>query len=164
VGLDADDVFRRFQKQFPPEDAESTQAVHPRGPNTWPAAMRPFPEAPRPPGCTHSLRTRAFGTAADLTVALVFAFGCAAGGSRLLWPVLLIACYYAAGVLLTGTSPMVALLGQSGTAPAKVKEPVTPSAAAAAPSDVPPRQPVRQSARLSGDRPVGQRRGMQAPV
>ncbi len=43
-------------------------------------------------------------------VALVLAFGSAAAGSRLLWPVLLIAAYYAAGVLLTGTSPMVALL------------------------------------------------------
>jgi hypothetical protein len=164
VGLDADDVFRRFQKQFPPDDAESMHAADPRGPNTSPVAMRPFTEAPQRTGCTHSLRTRVLGTAADLTVALVFAFGCAAGGSRLLWPVLLIACYYAAGVLLTGTSPMVALLGQSGTAPAKVKEPVTPVPAATTVSDVPPRQPSRQPARISGDRPVRQRRGMQAPV
>jgi hypothetical protein len=43
-------------------------------------------------------------------VALVLAFGSAAAGSRRLWPVLLIAAYYAAGVLMTGTSPMVALL------------------------------------------------------
>ena len=70
VGLDADDVFRRFEKQFPPEGAEPTQAVDPRGPNTWPVAMRPLPAVPQRPGCTHSLRTRALGTAADLTVAL----------------------------------------------------------------------------------------------
>ena len=52
-----------------------------------------------------------------MAVALVLAFGSAAAGSRLLWPVLLIAAYYAVGVLLTGTSPMVALLGEtfSGT-------------------------------------------------
>ena len=48
-----------------------------------------------------------------MAVALVLAFGSAAAGSRLLWPVILIAAYYAAGVLLTGTSPMVALLGES---------------------------------------------------
>ena len=72
----------------------------------------------RPPGFT-AVRPSArrigpdiLGTAADMTVALVLAFGSAAAGSRLLWPVLLIAAYYAAGVLLTGTSPMVALLGE----------------------------------------------------
>ena len=60
-------------------------------------------------------RARLLGTAADLTVALVLAFGSAAAGSRLLWPVLLIAAYYAAGVLLTGTSPMVALFGEAAS-------------------------------------------------
>ena len=44
---------------------------------------------------------------------MILAFGSAAAGSRLLWPVLLIAAYYAAGILLTGTSPMVALLGRT---------------------------------------------------
>ena len=56
--------------------------------------------------------------AADLTVAAVLAFGSAAAGSRLLWPVLMIAAYYAAGILLTGTSPMVALLSQTESTPA----------------------------------------------
>ncbi len=37
-----------------------------------------------------------------MAVAMVLAFGSAAAGSRLLWPVLAIAAYYAAGVLLTG--------------------------------------------------------------
>ena len=65
-----------------------------------------------------SQRARTRGTAADLTVAAILAFGCAAAGSRLLWPVLLIAAYYAIGVLLTGTSPMVALLSDEfGTVP-----------------------------------------------
>lgn len=66
-----------------------------------------------------STRTRVLGTAADLTVAMVLAFGSAAAGSRLLWPVLMIAAYYAAGVLLTGTTPMVALF--SSEAPSTPK-------------------------------------------
>ena len=110
------------------------------------------------------------GTAADLTVAAVLAFGCAAAGSRLLWPVLLIACYYAVGVLLTGTSPMVALLGD-GLASAKPKpQPIRPPCRRS-----PPRQPIEanepaparsvpRSARIAAERPVHQRRGMQAPV
>jgi hypothetical protein len=52
-------------------------------------------------------------------VALVLALASAAAGSRLLWPVLLIAAYYALGVLLTGTSPMVALLSDEAAAPAQ---------------------------------------------
>ena len=40
------------------------------------------------------------GTAADLTVAVVFAFGSAAAWSRLLWPVLLISAYYAVGAVV----------------------------------------------------------------
>ena len=48
-----------------------------------------------------------------MAVAMILAFGSAAAGSRLLWPVLAIAAYYAAGILLTGTSPMVALLGET---------------------------------------------------
>ena len=56
-----------------------------------------------------SPRARYLGTAADMAVAMVLAFGSAAAGSRR--PVILIAAYYAAGAL-TGTSPMVALLGQ----------------------------------------------------
>ncbi len=75
-----------------------------------------------------SNRARYLGTAADLMVALVLAFGSAAAGSRLLWPVLLIAAYYAAGVLLTGTSPMVALLETVPARPsARPDRPVTDS-------------------------------------
>lgn len=129
VGLDPDDVFRRFEQQYkppapeaPPQDgrfdaaelrvlagARLTSAA-------WPIA------APS--------RARYLGTAADLTVAAIIAFGSAAAGSRLLWPVMLIAAYYAAGVVLTGTSPMVALLGQSeGSADAVAGPPRAASAA-----------------------------------
>ena len=76
---------------MPPPDVPAL-AQSPRGYRGWRSRVPP--------------RTgRAYlGTAADLTVAMVLAFGSAAAGSRLLWPVLIIAAYYAAGVLLTGTS------------------------------------------------------------
>ena len=110
VGLDADEVMRRFEKQFPAEGAEAADPAEALAAGGRPVVVRQFPQRPAPAASMVSSRTRMLGTAADLTVAIVFAFACAAAGSRLLWPVLLIAAYYAAGVLLTGTSPMVALL------------------------------------------------------
>jgi hypothetical protein len=113
VGLDADDVVRRFERQHqPPEPVEP--GSHPFGavlntPDPASLASRDVPAASSP-AASLPRRTRLIGTAADLTVAVVLAFGSAAAGSRLLWPVLLISAYYAVGVLLTGTSPMVALL------------------------------------------------------
>jgi hypothetical protein len=116
VGLDADVVWRRFEDQHRPAPPElpgtmgaddpalphGARAVHFRAATAEPPA--------RPAGVP--MRVRYLGTAADLMVAAVLAFGSAAAGARLLWPVILIACYYAGGVLLTGTSPMVALLGE----------------------------------------------------
>ncbi len=111
VGLDPDDVFKRFERQYKPPVPEvaGVDAGHP------PAEIVALAQATgvyRSSGASSS-RARYLGTAADMAVALVLAFGSAAAGSRLLWPVILIAAYYAAGVLLTGTSPMVALLGES---------------------------------------------------
>jgi transcriptional regulator with XRE-family HTH domain len=118
VGLDPDAVFKRFEQQYKPAASEglSTDA---------PAATSPELSALAQAGGVRlstarsfaavSKRARYVGTAADLTVAAVLAFGSAAAGSRLLWPVLMIAAYYATGVLLTGTSPMVALLGEAGS-------------------------------------------------
>jgi len=111
VGLDPDEVFKRFEQQHRPPspeagtlDASATAELsgleHTRARRT-----------PGLRGLSVSKRARYLGTAADLTVAMILAFGSAAAGSRLLWPVLMIAVYYAAGVLLTGTTPMVALLG-----------------------------------------------------
>ena len=111
VGLDPDDVFRRFERQYKPAMPEvaGRRCRTPAGRNRGPGAGQR--RLSRPGGTFgSSSRARYLGTAADLMVALVLAFGSAAAGSRLLWPVLLIAAYYAAGVLLTGTSPMVALL------------------------------------------------------
>ena len=135
VGLDPDDVYRRFETQYqpPPE-------VVPVTPGTM---QGPQPSAPAPtqwafgeiasarpdvrPAVATSQRARIRGTAADLTVAAILALSFAAAGSRLLWPVLLIAAYYAAGVLLTGTSPMVALLSEEfGSVP--IPRPPTDSA------------------------------------
>lgn len=111
VGLDPDDVFRRFEQQHKPPQpdggpieglapAEASVFTQGRGGRRGPGLAWTAPD-----------RTRLLGTAADLTVAVVLAFGSAAAGSRLLWPVLMIAAYYAVGVVFTGTSPMVALLG-----------------------------------------------------
>ena len=107
VGLDPDEVFQRFERQYrPPSDMAGMDSGHP------PREIVALAQASGISGERSSNRARILGTAADMTVALVLAFGSAAAGSRLLWPVLLIAAYYAAGVLFTGTSPMVALLGE----------------------------------------------------
>jgi hypothetical protein len=157
VGLDPDDVFRRFEKQHQPEGAASdpvvaaAAALASQSPKA-PTAAQPFGATVIPP----AQRTRVLGTAGDLTVAMILAFASAAAGSRLLWPVLLIAGYYAIGVLLTGTSPMVALLGEQATAPADppAREPV-PAAPANRPSPERRHQPRR-----TNERPR-QRRGAQ---
>jgi transcriptional regulator with XRE-family HTH domain len=129
VGLDPDAVFKRFEQQYKPAAPEPAAA----------AGLTPAEIAVLKPDSGASMaalrrtvvssRARFLGTAADLTVAVVLAFGSAAAGSRLLWPVLMIAAYYAAGVLLTGTSPMVALLSDTGTAvtpPAERSDDVDP--------------------------------------
>ena len=126
VGLDPDDVFRRFERQYKPASARPGYRRREAHPPAEIVALAQASGGYRGWSGAPSNRARYLGTAADLTVALVLAFGSAAAGSRLLWPVLLIAAYYAAGVLLTGTSPMVALLGETGR-PASVRQPTGPS-------------------------------------
>ena len=163
VGLDPDDVFHRFEQQHrPPEPVEP--GSHPFGTvlNTPEPASTPGPGvASRAPAvAAPARRTRMIGTAADLTVAIVFAFGSAAAGSRLLWPVLLISAYYAIGVLLTGTSPMVALLSEQ-TEPHAAQPPMQEAAAAAG---RPPQFVERRlQPRRTNERPR-QRRGAQTRV
>jgi hypothetical protein len=117
VGLDPDAVFRRFEQQHRPAAPElaTTEGGSPAN------ELHAFVQAggPRLPRTGVPKRFRYIGTAADLTVAVVLAFGSAAAGSRLLWPVLMIAAYYAAGILTTGTSPMVALLSQAESEPTR---------------------------------------------
>jgi hypothetical protein len=122
VGLDPDDVFRRFEQQHKPP-APQFPTVENHGSSELQAIANAAPRLSAARAAV-SARARYLGTAADLTVAAILAFGSAAAGSRLLWPVLLIAAYYAAGILLTGTSPMVALLGDS---PGPVVTPPTPT-------------------------------------
>jgi cytoskeletal protein RodZ len=124
VGLDPDDVFKRFEQQYKPPVPETAGGDQPFGH----AEQNLLEHGGRPrrtgsfPGMPVSKRARYLGTAADLTVAMVLAFGSAAAGSRLLWPVLMIAAYYAAGVLATGTTPMVALLDAGESATPKHKQ------------------------------------------
>ncbi len=164
VGLDADDVVRRFEHQHrPPEPVEP--GSHPFGavlntPDPASAAPRNVPAAP---SSVASLprRARLIGTAADLTVAVVLAFGSAAAGSRLLWPVLLISAYYAVGVILTGTSPMVALLAdQPEPRPAQAPPRETEATAATRQAQAVER---RVQPRRTNERPR-QRRGAQTRV
>lgn len=156
VGLDPDDVMKRFERQHPPPEAEGLGAAN--------SAVIPQPGAPHAPAVGRRApvppnRARLIGTAADLTVAIVLAFGSAAAGSRLLWPVLLIAAYYAIGVLLTGTSPMVAVLEE---VPAGSPEPRQfPAEPAAGQRQAAPAAPARVQPRRTSDRPR-QRRGAQA--
>jgi transcriptional regulator with XRE-family HTH domain len=155
VGLDPDDVHRRFEKQHQPEAASSDPIVAAAATLATPQSPRALPVPPAAASVSPAKRARVLGTAGDLTVAMILAFGSAAAGSRLLWPVLLIAGYYAIGVLLTGTSPMVALLGEDTTVPATppAREPV-PAAAAARPGE------RRHQPRRTNERPR-QRRGAQ---
>jgi transcriptional regulator with XRE-family HTH domain len=111
IGLEPDEIVRRFEEQHKPpaeDDAltpeKPADSPQPEAPVRAPAARRQAPASPR--------RVRLLATAADLTVALVLGLGSAAAGSRLLWPVVLIASYYALGSLLTGRTPMTALLGE----------------------------------------------------
>lgn len=156
VGLDPDDVFRRFEQQHQPASSDpiitATAALASQIPQTSAsAAARGSVQAPA------TKRTRVLGTAGDLTVALILAFGSAAAGSRLLWPVLLIAAYYAVGVLLTGTSPMVALLSDEVSVPAA---PAADEPLPAAPVATKPAPERRHQPRRTNERPR-QRRGAQ---
>jgi len=157
VGLDPDDVFRRFERQHQPQAAVNGDAANAAAlAQQLPGTADPVPSQS---GSSVALsgRARLLGTAGDLTVALILAFGSAAAGSRLLWPVLLIAGYYAIGVLLTGTSPMVALLGdRPGSSPVlpQVLEPSAPSASTRSATE------RRHQPRRTNERPR-QRRGTQ---
>ena len=135
VGLDCDEVARRFEQEHgghaeaPEVAVGAPTAAVPNAPIVAPFPPDPVP-SPGPAWRSLSKRSRLLGTLADLTVALVLALASAAAGSRLLWPVLLIAAYYALGVLLTGTSPMVALLHDEPTVPPAREAELTDGAAA----------------------------------
>jgi transcriptional regulator with XRE-family HTH domain len=146
LGLDADEVVQRFEQEHPSEEAQAAAAAAAllAGPDPVAHASGPRHARTNSASITDKLtttRARLIGTAADLTVALVLGLGSAAAGSRLLWPVLLIAAYYAIGVLLTGTSPMVALLSEPAPSAPPVAaagdSPETAETAAMAPRPAP---------------------------
>jgi transcriptional regulator with XRE-family HTH domain len=124
VGLDPDEIFRRFEQQHKPQQTDAAHAETGLAPGEA-SLLTQGRGGRRGPSFSWSTptRTRYLGTAADLAIAAILAFGSAAAGARLLWPVLLIAAYYAAGVLFTGTSPMVALLGME---PSPARPPRSP--------------------------------------
>lgn len=148
LGLDPEGVLKRVEAEHPPEPEERPLPAPPLAAPAGPpgaAAPRPSPGVQRDEPV--SQRARWLGTAADLTVALVLGMGSAAAGSRLLWPVLFIALYYALGVLLTGTSPMVALLSYE-PGPEPRPEAIAPPAVAAEPLS----SDLRSAQRPPGDR------------
>lgn len=149
LGLDPDAVLQRVEQEHPPETDEPP-APHAGGPagQTPPEPSAATPRARSAADAHAERRVRLLGTAADLTVAIVLGLGSAAAGSRLLWPVLFIAVYYAIGILLTGTSPMVALLSDAGPARSGRDE---PTAGAVPPED-------DRSARLTQERRPTSRR------
>jgi transcriptional regulator with XRE-family HTH domain len=157
IGLDPELVVRRVEEEHPSDPPEpATGAVDPRGgrpslpksveaANTGPVAKTAPGDvmhrsaAVRPPMSARATRVQS--ALLDLLVAGAIGFGFAAAGSRLLWPVLAIAAYHLLGVLLTGTTPMMALLTQPQEQPAA--EPPQPIAAPApAPAAEP--APVRR--------------------
>jgi transcriptional regulator with XRE-family HTH domain len=142
VGLDADEVVKRFETEHPPQAEDAALPSAPAEPEASPSTPAAPHQTPRP---RIAARTRVLGTAADLTVALVVAFGSAAAGSRLLWPVLFVAVYYALGVLLKGTSPMVALLSDDTDEPAadpRASADASDEAARAGRAQTPERRPA----------------------
>jgi hypothetical protein len=132
VGLEPDEITRRFDRQYRPVEPEQPGAEPAAGAD--PRAGDHTVRIAQLDGAGVSMRTRYLGTAADLTVAAVLALGSAAAGSRLLWPVLLIAAYYAVGVVLTGTTPMVALLGDRTVGANDPKVPRSPDPESQVPS------------------------------
>lgn len=160
LGLDADDVVRRFEREHP--DAEAMAAAAATSAKTAPIVRPANPAVSRPVAGSQfrvalpPARARVIGTAADLTVALVLGLGSAAAGSRLLWPVLLIALYYALGVLMKGTSPMVALLTEEPAEPASLPsiEPEADDSRGTSPRQQPDRRHTARRAATRAPRPT----------
>lgn len=126
VGLDPDDVVRQFEQQHRPPEAEAVEALQPEQPAAPEPATAVAASVLRREAVRSPRRVRLLATAADLTVAVVLGLGSAAAGSRMLWPVLLIAAYYALGTALTGRTPMMALLADEPDA--DLHTPVAPPA------------------------------------
>lgn len=122
IGLDGDLVVRRIAEEHPdPTEPGAVGAngaasvdgdgqTGTTGAQAAPALLAPASMAPAAGLAPAALRERLMAIALDLLVAAAIAFGFAAAGSELLWPVLAIAAYHALGVLVSGTTPMLAIV------------------------------------------------------
>jgi transcriptional regulator with XRE-family HTH domain len=148
IGLDPELVVRRVEEEHPSEPGEPTTGLgDPRStrppvtgaPTSSAAVAAPIarPDAAAP---VTAVNTRIQAVALDLLVAGAIGFGFAAAGSRLLWPVIVIAAYHALGLLLTGTTPMMAVLAQSSRT-AIEPQPRAAASASAEPAAMPARRP-----------------------
>ena len=148
IGLDGDLVVKRIEESHP--DPTLVAEVPPN--QVEPEIAAGTPRAARAPLASGPpLTPRLMAVALDLLVAVAIAFGFAAGGSRLLWPVVAIAAYHALGVLLSGTTPMLAIIAaqhEDDAAPLRVVRPSAPEAA---------RRPETQQARRHRSRRGGAR-------
>lgn len=161
IGLDPELIVRRVEEEHPSEPAEPTTGLvdargakppgagaQSNGASTATALAKPGTVSPtvrpsiaaRVPGSDLNQRFQA--VALDLLVAGAIGFGFAAAGSRLLWPVVLIAAYHAIGLVLTGTTPMMALLAQSRQAAELQPSPVV--TASPEPDSAPLRRPENE--------------------
>lgn len=129
IGVDPDLVVRRLAEEHPDPDAQPADAAVPVPSG---AAVTPqvtsTPQRPEggrwrsmPPG----VRVKA--VLLDLLMACAIALGFAAAGTGLLWPVMVLAAYHAAGLFLTGTTPMAALLATERTVEAAPASPAVPA-------------------------------------
>lgn len=108
VGLDPDLVVKRVEEAHPIKESDATE-IPTAVPVPAPATRAGSAVTTARPSST---RMRAIAATLDLLVAGALGLGFAAAGSRLLWPVLAIAAYHALGIMLTGRSPMMALLAE----------------------------------------------------
>jgi len=164
IGLDPELVVRRVEEEHPSEPAAATAGpgeqrgskisasdaeAQSQNPSDTTAKRGGRPAPSPPPAPVGATANRFQAVALDLLVAGSIGFGFAAAGSRLLWPVIAIAAYHALGLLLTGTTPMMALLTQPQQAQGEIASAVPPP-----PGDAPatrrenePRQVRRARAR-----------------
>jgi transcriptional regulator with XRE-family HTH domain len=126
VGLDPDLIVRRVEEAHPVADGDATEV--PTATSGAQPIQRGQPVATS--GQPSSRRTRVLAASLDLLVAGALGLGFAAAGSRLLWPVLAIAAYHALGLLLSGRSPMLALLTDTDIAPLLLPAPAQETSAA----------------------------------
>jgi transcriptional regulator with XRE-family HTH domain len=145
IGVDPDLVVRRLEEEHPSEDAAQAAA----GRTATAALSAATPAAARATqlaaGPAAPRRVLLVAATLDLLLAGAIGFGFAAANARLLWPVLAIAAYHAVGLLLTGRSPMLALLLDQGS-PRVVDPGHQQTASTPAESEAPAARPDRAPA------------------